>query len=164
MHEKRTLSVQRFENTLTRNDFFVDLTIYNIPVSLLEDFSECVIKPVYAGQVTEAIKDLMRSHSKTKTSHKQVVSLTFLSEFDGETSNWKATMEYAKTKDIIHVMQILGHKNIQNTMLYTQLFNFESDEYHSAIAKETTDAQKLIEAGFEYVCSHENFMLFRKRK
>ena len=60
MHEKRTLSVQRFENTLTRNDFFVDLTIYDIPVSLLEDFSEHVINPVYNGEVNEAIKDLMR--------------------------------------------------------------------------------------------------------
>jgi len=60
MHEKRTLSVQRFENTLTRNDFFVDLTIYDVPVRLLEDFSEFVINPVYDGQVNEAIKDLMR--------------------------------------------------------------------------------------------------------
>ena len=60
MHQKRTLNVLRFENTLTRNDFFVDLTIYDIPVSLLEDFSEHVINPVYNGEVTEAIKDLMR--------------------------------------------------------------------------------------------------------
>ena len=60
MHEKRTLSVQRFENTLTRNDFFVDLTIYDIPVGILEDFSEYVMKPAYDGQVNEAIKDLMR--------------------------------------------------------------------------------------------------------
>ena len=75
MHEKRTLSIQRFENTLTRNDFFVDLTIYDIPVSLLEDFSEYVIKPVYDGQLNEAIKDLMRKATmKQKTSHKQVVS------------------------------------------------------------------------------------------
>jgi hypothetical protein len=59
LHQKR-LSVQRFENKLTRNDFFVDLTIYDIPVSLLEEFSEYVIKPVYKGQVCEAVKDLMR--------------------------------------------------------------------------------------------------------
>jgi integrase len=29
--------------------------------------------------------------------------------------HWKATTEYAKTKDILHVMQLLGHKNIKNT-------------------------------------------------
>jgi hypothetical protein len=61
-------------------------------------------------------------------------------------------------------MQILGHKCIQNTMMYTQLIQFETDEYHSTIAKDTLEAQKLIEAGFEYVCTHENLMLFRKRK
>ena len=78
--------------------------------------------------------------------------------------HWKAKMEYAKTKNILHVMQTLGHKNIQSTLLYTQLVQFESDEYHSGAAKNTEDTQKLIEAGFEYVCSHENLMLFRKRK
>ena len=60
MHEKRTLSGQRLENVLTRDDFFVDLTIYDVPVSLLEDFSEYAINPGYTGRVAEAIKDLMR--------------------------------------------------------------------------------------------------------
>jgi hypothetical protein len=73
-------------------------------------------------------------------------------------------MEYAKTRDILHVMKMLGHKNINNTLLYTQLVNFESDEYHSAVAETIEEAQKLIEAGFEYVCTHENKMIFRKRK
>jgi hypothetical protein len=27
--------------------------------------------------------------------------------------HWKATMEYHKTKDILHVMRLLGHKNIK---------------------------------------------------
>ena len=29
--------------------------------------------------------------------------------------HWKATMEYYKTKDILYVMRLLGHKNIKNT-------------------------------------------------
>jgi len=78
--------------------------------------------------------------------------------------HWKATMEYAKTKDILHVMQLLGHKNIKNTLKYTQLVNFKDDEYHFATAKTIEEAGKLIEAGFEYVCHHEGVMLFRKRK
>jgi hypothetical protein len=53
---------------------------------------------------------------------------------------------------------------IENTLLYTQLVTFESDEYHSAVAETIDDAEKLIEAGFEYVCIHEGTMLFRKRK
>ena len=61
-------------------------------------------------------------------------------------------------------MKMLGHRNINNTLLYTQLVNFESDEYHSAVAKSTEEARELIEAEFEYVCTYENIMIFRKRK
>jgi integrase len=70
--------------------------------------------------------------------------------------HWKATMEYHRTKDILYVMKLLGHKSIANTLIYTQLVEFEGDEYHSAIANNMEEAQKLIEAGFEYVCSHRD--------
>ena len=59
-------------------------------------------------------------------------------------------MEYHDTKDILHVMKMLGHRNIQNTLLYTQLVSFENDHYHSATAKSVEDVQKLVESGFEY--------------
>lgn len=78
--------------------------------------------------------------------------------------HWKATMEYSKTKDILYVMQLLGHRNIKNTLVYTQLVNFESDEYHFATASTIEEAGKLIQAGFEYVCHHNDIMLYRKRK
>jgi len=81
-----------------------------------------------------------------------------------ETKISKATPEYAKTKDILRVMKMLGHKSIQNTLLYTQLVNFENDEFYSGNAKTVEEAQKLIEAGFEYVCNFEEIKLFRKRK
>jgi hypothetical protein len=73
-------------------------------------------------------------------------------------------MVYHRTKDILHVMRLLGHKNIANTLIYTQLVEFESDEYCSAVANNVDEAKKLIEAGFEYVCSHDETILFRKRK
>jgi integrase len=76
-----------------------------------------------------------------------------------------ATMLYAKTKNIILVQQKLGHRSIENTQIYTQLIVFESDEYHSATATRTDEAEKLVQAGFEYVCTTtEDIMLFRKRK
>jgi integrase len=79
--------------------------------------------------------------------------------------HWKATMEYNKTKDILYVKQLLGHKNINSTLVYTQLVSFESDDYHSATAKTAEEAQKLIEKNFEFVClTPESIMLFRKRK
>jgi len=79
--------------------------------------------------------------------------------------HFKATMEYARTKDILYVMQLLGHRNIQNTLIYTQLVNFKSAEYHSATAKTAGEAKQLVESGFEFVCTTpENVMLFRKRR
>jgi hypothetical protein len=61
-------------------------------------------------------------------------------------------------------LRALGHRNIQNTLLYKQLIDFESDEFHSATANNIQEAQKLVEAGFEYVCDFNEIKLFRKRK
>jgi DNA polymerase sigma len=61
-------------------------------------------------------------------------------------------------------MQILGHKNIQNTLKYTHLVNLQEDEYVSRVAKTTVDVCQLVDAGFEYVCDIENNKVFRKRK
>jgi len=80
--------------------------------------------------------------------------------------HWKATIEYHKTKDILYVMKLLGHKNIKNTLKYTQLLNPKdlSEEYISKVARTIEEARRLIEAGFEYVCEMEGVKLFRKRK
>jgi integrase len=78
--------------------------------------------------------------------------------------HWKATMEYHKTKDILNVMNLLGHRNIESILVYTHLISCESDEYHSAVAKTVDEARKLLEEGFEYVCQKDDLMLFRKMK
>jgi len=79
--------------------------------------------------------------------------------------HWKATMEYAKTKDILHTMQVLGHKNIKNTLVYTQLVeNIGEDEYVCKVARTPREIQTLIGAGFEYVCQKDDLTFFRKRK
>ena len=78
--------------------------------------------------------------------------------------HWFATMLYQKTKNILLVKQQLGHKRLENTEIYTHLINFESDEYNSATAQTIEETQKLIEAGFEYVCDIQETKLFRRRK
>lgn len=78
--------------------------------------------------------------------------------------HWKATMEYHRTKDILHVKQLLGHKNINNTLIYTQLITFESDEYHVKTAKTLQEACELAEVGFEYFTTIQGIQVFRKRK
>jgi hypothetical protein len=77
---------------------------------------------------------------------------------------YSAPMEYHRTEGILQVKQLLGHKNINNTLIYSQLIIFESDEYHVKTAKTLQEACDLAEVGFEYFTSIEGFQVFRKRK
>jgi integrase len=78
--------------------------------------------------------------------------------------HWKATMEYHKTRDILHVKEVLGHKSLNSTMLYTQLISFKDDDFSAVVAHSEEEACKLIEAGFEYVCDFNGNKIFKKRK
>jgi integrase len=78
--------------------------------------------------------------------------------------HYKATMEYARTKDILYVKELLGHVNIMNTLVYTHLVNFDNDSFVCKVAKTVEEATQLIEAGFEFVVDVEGEKLFRKRK
>jgi integrase len=78
--------------------------------------------------------------------------------------HFKATMEYHKTKDILHVMQLLGHKNIQNTLVYTHLVSWESDAFTSKVAMNQKEITELIEAGFDFILQKDGLAYFRKRK
>jgi integrase len=84
--------------------------------------------------------------------------------------HWKATMEYHRTKDILHVMSFLGHKKIDNTLIYVQidqkLFKDADDGFIVRVAHNVGEAVALIEAGFEYVTGEycDGGKIFRKRK
>lgn len=85
--------------------------------------------------------------------------------------HWKATMEYHRTKDLLHVKRFLGHVDVKNTELYIeldqQLFqNQQEDSFTCKIAHTTSEASKLVEVGFEFVAGDFNNggMIFRKRK
>jgi len=73
-------------------------------------------------------------------------------------------MEYHRTKDIVHAMKLLGHKNINNTMLYTQLVSFESDDYTTRVSTGVKEDRELIEAGFEYATERDGVKIYRKPK
>ena len=73
-------------------------------------------------------------------------------------------MEYHRTKDILYIMKLLGHKNIKNTLIYTQLVSFEDDDYICKAAASVKEATDLIEAGYENVCDVEKVKLFRRRR
>ena len=76
-----------------------------------------------------------------------------------------ATSLYDKTKDILLVMQKLGHKKIETTMFYNQLISFsEEEEYTCKAAANAKEAMNLIETGFQYVTTIEGIQLFKKHK
>jgi len=82
--------------------------------------------------------------------------------------HWKGTIEYHKTKDPWHVKKILGHKSLQSTEIYINieqaLFQEEPDEFHVKATSDPKEIQQLLEVGFEYVCSKDGLLFFRKRK
>ena len=80
---------------------------------------------------------------------------------------WKATTEYVRTKDILHVKEMLDHVNIKNTLEYVHLANAlsnQADSFVCKVAKSVEEATQLIESGFEYATEMNDAKLFRKRK
>ncbi|MCJ7634544.1 hypothetical protein MUP77_19395 [Candidatus Bathyarchaeota archaeon] len=61
-------------------------------------------------------------------------------------------------------MEILSHRSINNTLIYTHLVNFKDDDYTAKVAHSEQEVCQLIEAGFEFVCDYEDNKVFRKRK
>jgi hypothetical protein len=74
-------------------------------------------------------------------------------------------MEYHKTKDILYVMKLLGHKSIDSTLLYTQLVHFEGDEFDVKVTETKEEITELLKVGFEWVGQDDKGLTyFRKRK
>jgi integrase len=101
-----------------------------------------------------------------KLSNPRLKEITFITF-----RHWFGTMEYHRTKDILHVQRLLGHKSIQNTLIYidleTKLFNSSDGEgFTSRIAHNVGEAAALVEVGFEFVTGEygDGGKIFRKRK
>ena len=83
--------------------------------------------------------------------------------------HWKATIEYHKTKDIIHVKTILGHRSIESTMVYINieqaLFLQETDEWTTIVTHSIEEETKAIDTGFQLVRAiNEATAIYKKRK
>jgi integrase len=78
--------------------------------------------------------------------------------------HWGVTMTYHYTKNILLVKKLLGHKRIENTMKYTQLVQFEDDQFDVATATTIEEAKELLAVGFNYITEKRGVMLFRKPK
>jgi len=82
--------------------------------------------------------------------------------------HWRATMEYHKTRDFLHVKAFLGHKRGENTELYVQieekLFQETDDDFTIQVAHNVEEAVKLGEIGFQPFDVIDGIHLYRKRK
>lgn len=83
--------------------------------------------------------------------------------------HFKAIIEYHRTKDIFHVMRVLGHKDIKNTLIYIDLEheifqNIDEDQFITKVARTPEEACKLREVGFEKFDEFNGVRLYCKRK
>jgi hypothetical protein len=49
-------------------------------------------------------------------------------------------------------------------MLYTQLVNFEGNNYTTHVSNSVKEDRELVEAGFEYVTERNSVKIYRKPK
>lgn len=54
------------KNVVDNEIEYVDIQVRNVPKKLLEEFDEVVVKPLFPGGRTEAIRDLMRRAIRVK--------------------------------------------------------------------------------------------------
>jgi len=52
------------ENGRLKDDMFVNVTICNVPESLLREFMRTIVTPSYPGGISEALQDLMRKEAQ----------------------------------------------------------------------------------------------------
>jgi hypothetical protein len=46
--------------------------------------------------------------------------------------------------------QLLGHRSLNDTMIYAQLISFKDDDFTTTVAHSEEEACKLVDAGFDY--------------
>ena len=105
-----------------------------------------------------------RKTTSRKLANPRLLEITFITF-----RHWFGTTEYHKTKDVLHVQRLLGHKSIQSTLIYidleTKLFNSSNDGFTSRVAHNVGESCSLVETGFDYVTGEYNDggKIFRRR-
>jgi len=157
--EKRTIRIKPEKGCLPRI-----LPLSTKAIEMLNNMprkSEKIFPPVEIMEVTFRYQ---RNKSAKKLCNPRLQQITFKTF-----RHWKGTTEYHKTKDPIHVIQILGHKDLKSTQVYIHIENAiygasNNDEFHVKVAKTQEEITELIGDGWEYVFTHEGLAYFRKRK
>jgi integrase len=155
--KNRTVSVTPEKGSNPRS-----LVISNELIAMIKGLAKTSQK-VFPGSLRHFRRSFRRQRRKVahKLGNPRINKITFHT-----LRHFKATMEYHKTKDLIHVQMILGHRSILSTRLYTQLVNFKENDYHVRIAHNIDEACELVKAGFQFVTGEysDGGKIFRKTK
>jgi len=81
----------------------------------------------------------------------------------------KALREYHRTKDMLHVKYVLGHKTLRATQRYVELYeqvygDLQPQDYIVKIVRTSEEAKQLLKVGFEYVNEIDGEYLYKKAK
>lgn len=136
------------------------LTISNRLVAMLNCLprtSERIFSTTYTAMASSFV--MVRNRATNVLKNPRIKAISFRTF-----RHWGATMTYHHTKNILLVKEMLGHKDINNTMKYTRLIQFEEDDYEIATATSIDEDQELLKVGFEYVTERNSIKIYRKPK
>jgi len=143
------LDADHVRNALARLD--------QIQISAEGKASERVFPTTYANMDVCFIK--LKRRAARSLQNPRLLNVTFTTFRD-----WGATMTYHYTRKLLLVQQLLGHKNIQNTLRYTRPVHFKEDEFEVETAATIEEAKELLKVGFDYIAEKNSIMLFRRPK
>jgi integrase len=102
--------------------------------------------------------EALRKRTVTKLNNPRLKKISFHTF-----RHWKGTIEYHKTKDIMHVKYVLGHKTINCTLIYINLeeatYLEDSDEWICKVAHNKQEGIELIQANFIFLNKRENLYI-----
>ena len=157
--ERNMITLNKTEKHGTPRTFQVSPTLISMLQSLPKQNNN-----VFQGSLINFAKTYRRFRARTanKLENPRLNKITFHTF-----RHFYATLEYCKTKDILHVKERLGHKNITTTEIYTHLLNDgDSENYYCTVAKTQNEKMELISQGWQFICQDttDGLMYFRKRK
>ncbi|MEM0017727.1 MAG: site-specific integrase [Candidatus Korarchaeum sp.] len=118
--------------------------------------------PLIFGTSYESMRRTYESYRRRVA--KQLGNTRLLSIRLHDFRHWKATTEYAKTKDILRVKQILGHKSLLSTMRYTQLVEFNESSGYDVVAVESEEELvTYLSRGYDFIGEIKGKVYLRRR-
>jgi len=157
--EKRLVDIQKSKNGNPRR-LKVSSELIDILLSLPKNH-ETVFTPKAQG--TRGIM----FHKRMQTLARKSNNPKFLKIHLHTLRHVKALRAYHKTRDILHVRYVLGHKTLRATQRYVEMYknvygNLKPQDYVVKIARTSEEAKDLLKVGFEFVNEINGEYLYRK--